>query len=64
MGNKKSVKCTEAVMKTCKYARYMCSNERYCDYISRTGHRRGCPPEECDKYEKKKKSKNITVSIK
>ena len=43
-------KCSEAI-KTCKYAvkvgAVMC-----CDYINIAGHRRGCEPERCNKYEK------------
>lgn len=46
----KTYKCSE-VIKTCKYAdkvgAAMC-----CDYINIAGHRRGCEPEQCDKYEK------------
>lgn len=54
-GNKKTVKCTPSVMRTCKYdGGYNSCSWRYCDYMSMTGHRRGCSPKSCDKYEKKK----------
>lgn len=40
--------------KTCIYRAY---HGRGCDYILITGERRGCKPEECDKYVKGKKKK-------
>lgn len=46
-------KCSE-VIHTCKYGYYVSNGEMYCDYIEQTGHRRGCNPEECDKYQKGK----------
>ena len=54
--NKKTVKCTVAVMKECKYGRsVVCSNGYYyCDFLGIEGKRRGCSPECCDKYGKKK----------
>ncbi len=37
----------------CKTCKYRGENDKNgCDYIYITGHRRGCPVEECDKYEK------------
>ena len=51
----KTVKCTESVMKKCKYSyRYNSSSNTYCDYMTKVGHRRGCSPEACDKFEKRK----------
>lgn len=40
--------------KTCIYRAYQ---GRGCDYILITGERRGCKPEECDKYVKGKKKR-------
>ena len=52
---KKTVKCTPAVMLKCKYSsRYNSGTPSYCDYLCKTGERRGCKPECCDKYEKRK----------
>lgn len=52
---KKTYKCSE-VGKTCKYQyRHNYGGGRctdaICYYIGVTGHRRGCDPEHCDKYE-------------
>ena len=53
--SEETVKCSE-VMKSCKYAIKLSGTgdgkfSRYCcDYIGMTGKRRGCNPEECDKY--------------
>ena len=53
--NKKTVKCTPSVMKKCKYGGgYNSGSWHYCDYLCKTGERRGCKPECCDKYEKRK----------
>ena len=48
--SKKTYKCSQ-VMKTCKYAE-KCGGALTCGYITIEGHRRGCDPEECDKYKK------------
>ena len=50
-----TVKCSE-VIKTCKYCGIVngtkqCSTSVTCDYLLKTGKRRGCSPEACDKYE-------------
>ena len=39
--------------KDCKYRGkfHHDDNSGYCDYITHTGHSRGCPVESCDKYE-------------
>lgn len=51
---KKTVKCTPAVMKTCEYSsRYNSGTPLYCDYLCKTGQRRVCKPECCDKYVKR-----------
>lgn len=57
--NKKTVKCTVAVMKKCKYGKAIASSigYHYCDYLGMTGERRGCKPECCDKYDDGKKKK-------
>lgn len=52
---KKTYKCSE-VGETCKYRGYISTiinNKRcmFCDYLGMTDERRGCPIEECDKYE-------------
>lgn len=53
----KTVKCTQSVMKNCKWSfRYNAANSACCDYIGKTGHSRGCPPEACDKFEQRKKA--------
>lgn len=54
-------KCSE-VGRNCVYRRKTEHNGMAtCDYLLMTKHRRGCPPEECDKYErrirKRRKSK-------
>ena len=54
--NKKTKKCTPSVMQTCAYSRYISSGICYCDYLDIMGHRRGCPPEACDKYKKRGES--------
>lgn len=47
----KPVKCTESVMKKCKYAtRFNSSGWMHCDYLCKTCERRGCPPEACNKF--------------
>lgn len=58
MSEKKPVKCSE-VIGTCKYScRLNSAGIRYCDYFSITECRRGCDPEACTKYERKKKKNN------
>jgi len=45
-------RCVERCGKSdCKYIAYL-SGMLICDYIMMTGHSRGCPPENCVKYEK------------
>lgn len=51
-----TVKCSE-VMRTCKYSCIYAGVAQFCDYIGKTGCRRGCDAEHCDKYEKKRKSR-------
>ena len=51
-----TVKCSK-VISTCKYGRCITNEYRYCDYLCKTGHRRGCSPEQCDKYVKKGRKK-------
>lgn len=54
------VKCTEAIMKKCKYA---CGSGGdsvlTCNYIVDTGHRRPCPPDKCTVFEEGKKPNRI-----
>ena len=45
----KPVKCSK-VIKTCKYRVKLFDKNLYCNYICITGSRRGCDPEQCDKY--------------
>lgn len=45
----KTYKCSK-VMQSCVFASTASKIYSYCDYLSMTGHRRGCNPEECDKY--------------
>ena len=49
---KKTVKCTNSVKKKCAYSGCI-GGEHICDYLGKTGHRRGCSPKECDKYKSK-----------
>lgn len=48
-GEKKTYKCSE-VKKSCYYSVTLEPRMTFCDYICKTGHRRECDPEECDKY--------------
>lgn len=50
---KKTYKCSK-VGKTCYYAGKF-GADFCCDYLVIEGHSRGCKPEECDKYIKKKR---------
>lgn len=60
--NGKTVNCTQEVMNTCAYARkYNGSTVAYCDYICKTGHRRGCLPQCCDKYESRMRNKSRKI---
>lgn len=49
----KTYKCSE-VIDTCKWSWSDRNCGRCCDYLSKAGERRGCPAEECTKYEKRK----------
>ena len=52
--NKKPVKCTKSVMKNCVWSyRHNSNCEMYCDYLCKTGNRRGCPPEACTKFKQR-----------
>lgn len=48
----KTVKCSE-VIKTCEYAGKTLGKPT-CDYAIIVGHSRGCPPEQCTQYKRKK----------
>lgn len=48
--------------KTCMY-RAADYYENGCDYILVTGHSRGCPVEECDKYERKARKRKKPVML-
>lgn len=54
MTEKKTYKCSK-VKQTCKYCGRISSPKatfsNTCDYLLKTGKRRGCNPEACDKYE-------------
>ena len=50
----KTVKCSK-VIKTCKYSAHITNEYMFCDYLCKTGSRRGCSVDACDKYEKRKK---------
>ena len=51
-----TVKCSK-VIKTCEYSFSPTTGFTFCDYLCKTGNRRGCPAEQCDKYVKKKRNK-------
>ena len=53
----KTKKCSPAVIATCKWGRTISYGCSYCDYLDKHGHSRGCPPDACDKYEKKAEGK-------
>ena len=48
----KIVKCTNSVKQKCVYSGYL-GGYHFCDYLGKTGNRRGCSPKECDKYKHK-----------
>ena len=50
-GKAKTYKCSK-VGDTCFY-RVGCGQDKICDYIGVEKHRRGCHPEQCDKFRKK-----------
>lgn len=53
----KTVNCTKSVMKQCAWSyRYNSGTDAYCDYMSKAGHSRGCPPEACDKFKPREKA--------
>lgn len=56
---KKTYNC-DKVGRSCKYNKRVSSRleESYCDYICMVGHRRGCSPKACDKYERNSKETN------
>lgn len=54
MTSKKTVKCTTKTMKSCEYGTYMGPELYGCQYILMEGKRRGCSPDCCDKYKKRK----------
>ena len=55
----KTYKCSE-VHEQCKYSVMLHDPDFICDYIGIEGKRRGCKPEECDKYKPRKgKSEEI-----
>ena len=45
-------KCSE-VMDSCIYCGRIEHDSKCCNYLYKTGHRRMCDPEECDKYIRK-----------
>ena len=56
--SEETVKCSE-VIKSCAYSALIsnCNSvgmRRFCDYLGKTGKRRGCNPEECNKFKNKK----------
>lgn len=50
---------TPKCCKGCFYRTYLSSNVSVCDYAVVTGELRGCPPEECTHYMKKKRRKKV-----
>lgn len=52
-GDRQTVNCSKA-MKTCEYAG-KAGPTPICDYMSITGHSRGCPPEACTAYKRRGK---------
>lgn len=61
MGDKvKGVKCTEEIMKKCKYCPTARRTQHYakehfmCEYLLKTYKRRPCPPENCTVFEEVK----------
>lgn len=51
------VKTSEKVCKSCKYGITFGAGYYCCDYLHKRGSRRGCSIGECDKYERRGKSK-------
>ena len=51
-GDAKTYKCSEVGGK-CIYRAGQSKEVFMCDYIGKTGHRRGCNPEQCDKFKEK-----------
>ena len=48
----------------CLYSwKHLSGNEAYCDYLGKTGKRRGCPVEGCTRFEDAKPVKNGKTSI-
>ena len=41
----------------CKYSGIIGTNQVVCDFILRTGHRRGCPADKCDKFEPRREKR-------
>lgn len=45
-----TVNCTSIIADKCRYGCQM-HGDYTCDYFLQTGHRRGCSPKQCDKFE-------------
>lgn len=57
MSEKKTVKCTPSVMKQCEWSyRYNSGCLAYCDYATKAGTLRGCPPDACTKFKPRKEA--------
>ena len=50
----KTYKCSQ-VKNSCYYSLRLSSSVVICDFLHKTGERRGCNPEKCDKYIHKSK---------
>ena len=53
--------------RSCKYHGYLSASHLiYCDYLSITGHKRGCLPEDCTKFEpiRSIRRRNKSISLK
>ena len=60
-----AIKCTQAVKKKCQYGAYNASSW-LCEYILKTGHRRECPAEACNKFKaipKREKSRPFALHL-
>ena len=58
MDNKDRHLCKTCIFKSSDWERK--TNGYRCNYIEVVGHSRGCPPEDCDKYEKGRKKRTRT----
>lgn len=53
MADKKMIKTSNRLCKSCKYGSYISGNLYMCNYLCMTYKRRNCPKGLCNKYEKR-----------